>query len=114
MGLSVDGLSVEACADAKCSACDHAFCMQCRLPCHPGFSCSQARKQCRPKSSSFERLAIAEGWKACPMCQSMVEKVDESCDHMICVSCHHEFCWACLADRTVIYAHGNHFHEPTC
>mmetsp|Transcript_83068 Transcript_83068/g.178054 ORF Transcript_83068/g.178054 Transcript_83068/m.178054 type:complete len:99 (+) Transcript_83068:368-664(+) len=33
---------------------------------------------------------------------------------MTCPGCRHEFCWSCLCDRTVIYAHGNHFHAPTC
>jgi hypothetical protein len=33
---------------------------------------------------------------------------------MTCVKCGHEFCWTCLADRQVIYAHGNHFHAKDC
>lgn len=57
----------------------------------------------------------ALGIKACPRCRAMVEKQDdESCDHMTCAQCKHEFCWSCLADRSVIYAHGNHFHRPSC
>ena len=31
------------------------------------------------------------GWKACPMCRSTVEKVDDgSCDHMTCTICRFE------------------------
>jgi len=53
--------------------------------------------------------------KRCPRCRAPVEKLDEeSCDHMTCSRCRHEFCWSCLADRVAIYAHGNHFHRPRC
>merc|ERR1712217_447154 len=57
----------------------------------------------------------ALGYKACPRCRVIVEKADsDSCDHMTCAACSHEFCWSCLADRAAIYAHGNHFHRPSC
>eukprot|EP00415_Alexandrium_ostenfeldii_P003986 UN3986 len=53
--------------------------------------------------------------KRCPRCRAPVEKLDdESCDHMTCLQCRHEFCWSCMADRVAIYAHGNHFHRPRC
>jgi len=57
----------------------------------------------------------ALGCKICPRCRAVVQKADqESCDHMTCAQCNHEFCWTCLADRVAIYAHGNHFHRPAC
>eukprot|EP00928_Gymnodinium_smaydae_P017434 TRINITY_DN1665_c2_g1_i2.p1 TRINITY_DN1665_c2_g1~~TRINITY_DN1665_c2_g1_i2.p1 ORF type:complete len:559 (+),score=77.10 TRINITY_DN1665_c2_g1_i2:88-1677(+) len=66
-------------------------------------------------AAELRSLARRSGWKRCPRCQAVVEKADEdSCDHMTCVRCSHEFCWSCLADRRVIYAHGNHFHRPGC
>jgi len=63
----------------------------------------------------LERFALQNGMKVCPRCRAILEKADEdSCDHMTCAQCRHEFCWSCLADRRVIYAHGNHFHRPSC
>merc|ERR1719440_954489 len=55
-----------------------------------------------------------DSWKVCPRCRTIVEKMDDGCDHMICACCRYEFCWCCLADRSVIFAHGNHHHRPTC
>lgn len=74
-------------------------------------ACSALSSELDEVASAFSEL----GYKPCPRCRAMVEKLDdESCDHMTCAQCRHEFCWSCLADRFVIYAHGNHFHRPSC
>lgn len=65
-------------------------------------------------SQEFAELARLFNFKQCPACGNACEKEDEdSCDHMTCI-CGKEFCWSCLADRTVILHHGNHYHNPDC
>jgi len=69
------------------------------------------------RSFSFgelESAGHAAGFKCCPRCRVMVEKSGDGCEHMRCWQCGFEFCWLCLADRAVIYAHGNHYHRPNC
>eukprot|EP00931_Biecheleriopsis_adriatica_P105617 TRINITY_DN80178_c0_g1_i2.p1 TRINITY_DN80178_c0_g1~~TRINITY_DN80178_c0_g1_i2.p1 ORF type:complete len:218 (+),score=19.28 TRINITY_DN80178_c0_g1_i2:51-704(+) len=54
-------------------------------------------------------------FKICPGCACPLEKDDpDACDHMKCYNCRKEFCWTCMADRDVIKAHGNHYHDPSC
>mmetsp|Transcript_119105 Transcript_119105/g.362336 ORF Transcript_119105/g.362336 Transcript_119105/m.362336 type:complete len:478 (-) Transcript_119105:203-1636(-) len=83
----------------------------------PGTGRGAAAPQLRP-SPELEDASGAPalpGCKACPRCRAPVQKCDEaSCDHMTCTQCRHEFCWSCLADRVAIFAHGNHFHRPSC
>uniref|UniRef100_A0A7S4WBP3 RBR-type E3 ubiquitin transferase n=1 Tax=Alexandrium monilatum TaxID=311494 RepID=A0A7S4WBP3_9DINO len=68
-----------------------------------------------PDPQDSSGFFVALGVKGCPRCGTGVQKLDdESCDHMTCANCRHEFCWTCLADRRVIYAHGNHYHRPGC
>eukprot|EP00747_Dinoflagellata_sp_TGD_P208431 gnl/TRDRNA2_/TRDRNA2_81917_c0_seq1.p1 gnl/TRDRNA2_/TRDRNA2_81917_c0~~gnl/TRDRNA2_/TRDRNA2_81917_c0_seq1.p1 ORF type:complete len:649 (-),score=92.11 gnl/TRDRNA2_/TRDRNA2_81917_c0_seq1:109-2055(-) len=124
--------------NATCPSCSHAFCMDCRCPSHPGEDCEAALQaeddsQREAASRQYEdqeadeadtpaddlqrlaSLAYENGWKVCPRCRALVEKADsESCDHMTCLRCQHEFCWSCMADRRVIYAHGNHHHRRGC
>jgi len=65
-------------------------------------------------TASFAELVQVLGLKRCPRCGNACQKEDEdSCDHMRCI-CGMEFCWTCLADRTVIFHHGNHYHFPDC
>jgi len=79
-----------------------------------------SRRDVTPVGSRFvsvdlEDMAQDRGWKFCPRCRCIVEKADsESCSHMTCLRCRFEFCWNCSADRSVIAAHGNHFHRPSC
>lgn len=124
----------QSCEDSStCPRCEHDFCRDCRCGAHPGVSCEDAVQQrasvenalpgceaheirlVRHAAVELESLARENGWKVCPRCQAFTEKADaDSCDHMTCAQCRHEFCWSCLADRGVIYAHGNHHHFPSC
>lgn len=93
-----------------CPECRHSFCLDCRCPTHTGELCEEALQR-----EATHQCDPAEERKVCPRCRAWVEKADESaCDHMTCARCSHEFCWKCLADRAVIYAHGNHHHRPNC
>jgi len=129
-------------AVVECPACFGSFCDDCRCPAHTGFTCEEALcrfeenaswRQClvcatddskachegapsatRSEAGVFED-AGSRRLRVCPRCRAVVEKADkESCDHVTCISCSHEFCWDCLADRSVIYAHGNHHHRRGC
>jgi len=108
-------------ANAQCPVCSHMFCVDCRCPVHHGIDCEAAMKQrdqqmmLRFGSVGLADVAGPQSVKSCPRCNFLIEKADEdSCDHMTCVRCTHEFCWCCLADRKVIYAHGNHHHRQGC
>mmetsp|Transcript_99316 Transcript_99316/g.318664 ORF Transcript_99316/g.318664 Transcript_99316/m.318664 type:complete len:663 (+) Transcript_99316:93-2081(+) len=80
-------------------------------------SLSPLPRSAMQKSFSFGALESdvhLNGFKCCPRCRVGVEKSDDGCEHLRCWQCGHEFCWLCLADRKVIFAHGNHFHRPGC
>ena len=51
--------------------------------------------------SDFNELAqkiwLKANTRPCPQCQIPIEKAD-GCNHMVCHSCHHEFCWICRQD----------------
>jgi len=104
----------------RCPQCHHRLCMNCGLSWHDRCSCSEARARAhrrsqRDRSHEFDRLLQMLGWKRCPRCYVACEKSDpKACDHMTCTLCCHEFCWTCLADMKVIFAHGNHFHNRSC
>eukprot|EP00927_Polykrikos_kofoidii_P044278 TRINITY_DN38289_c0_g1_i1.p1 TRINITY_DN38289_c0_g1~~TRINITY_DN38289_c0_g1_i1.p1 ORF type:complete len:405 (-),score=31.37 TRINITY_DN38289_c0_g1_i1:184-1398(-) len=113
-------LSSATCTSARCSTCMHRFCVDCGLLWHPMCSCEEAigrsrRRRQREASRTFENVSGALGFKRCPRCGVACEKSTPSaCDHMTCSICSFEFCWSCMADRRVIYAHGNHYHFPSC
>jgi len=100
----------------RCPDCQACFCIICTLPAHPDMSCEDARKVKKREepqqiSAELQDLPIKE----CPRCGVLCEKADDAaCDHMTCYSCGKQFCWTCLEDREVIYAHGNHHHLPSC
>mmetsp|Transcript_29252 Transcript_29252/g.51180 ORF Transcript_29252/g.51180 Transcript_29252/m.51180 type:complete len:328 (-) Transcript_29252:56-1039(-) len=96
----------------KCKNCGKMFCISCMCPWHPHATCEQAQEAARKERERVLDMSHL-GVKKCPGCKTLVEKSDDGCDHMIC-TCGYEFCWSCLADRTVIYAHGNHYHHPAC
>ncbi|KAI9019881.1 hypothetical protein DFJ74DRAFT_141126 [Hyaloraphidium curvatum] len=44
--------------------------------------------------AAFNAIADREGWKKCPFCGIMVEKVD-GCNHITCTRCRNHFCYRC-------------------
>lgn len=120
--------SAAPCGHARCPSCRHSFCTECRRPAHRGVDCEEAfelEQDRRAQATGAQDMADEEdaqgqlaldcGGKCCPRCRAVIMKADEdSCDHMTCAQCRHEFCWSCLADRSVIYAHGCHHHRSSC
>mmetsp|Transcript_55543 Transcript_55543/g.102760 ORF Transcript_55543/g.102760 Transcript_55543/m.102760 type:complete len:324 (+) Transcript_55543:47-1018(+) len=104
----------------RCPSCQRRVCAHCGRTWSRLHSCELAADMAgeldkRLASLEFDSFAGALGLKRCPACGSGCEKADQdSCDHMTCLNCRHEFCWTCLADRTVILHHGNHYHKPDC
>mmetsp|Transcript_127631 Transcript_127631/g.367268 ORF Transcript_127631/g.367268 Transcript_127631/m.367268 type:complete len:348 (-) Transcript_127631:215-1258(-) len=104
----------------RCPSCTQRFCLVCGQGAHPRHTCEEARRgraKRQPEAAAANPLPNAPGIdvKECPRCSVRICKAnEEDCDHMTCRQCRKEFCWQCLADRQVIYAHGNHFHKPTC
>mmetsp|Transcript_76331 Transcript_76331/g.220571 ORF Transcript_76331/g.220571 Transcript_76331/m.220571 type:complete len:224 (+) Transcript_76331:196-867(+) len=104
----------------RCPACSNNFCLICGQHSHPRFTCEQARRgraRRQPESSDTADYESLEGLcvKPWPRCREGICKANEDdCDHMVCRNCKKEFCWQCFADREVISAHGNHFHERHC
>lgn len=113
-----DGEGCEAAlsrAQSRRSSCDEASASQMSaFPSRaaPGEVCRVASLTHLPED--LEMAAYLNGFKQCPRCRVVVEKCDDGCEHMRCWQCGHEFCWLCMADRAVIFAHGNHYHRMTC
>lgn len=123
------GCDIGSCS---CPSCGHVFCLACRCEAHGGSSCQWALQhncvfhaalqlEANGKTESTVCNTVSGSCvdssclKVCPRCRACVEKADkDSCDHVTCARCRHEFCWACSADRTIILAHGNHYHWPHC
>lgn len=107
-------------AGASCLRCRRRFCTKCKLIWSAGHKCDVAQALIHYREQlvtqlEFDEYAEPLGLKQCPGCDNACEKSDpDECDHMKCFSCRKEFCWTCLADRTVILHHGNHYHRPDC
>lgn len=73
-----------------CRTCNSNTCRHCRAPAHAGI-CSEDED-----STAVLGLAKEKGWKACPGCKNMIERVD-GCLHMTCTRCPNrtEFCYNC-------------------
>lgn len=105
-------------SSSLCPSCHHYFCADCRCAIHPDITCEAALKKQEGNICTASlplEITDQQNLKKCPRCSFLIEKCDvDSCDHMTCTRCSHEFCWACLADRRVISAHGNHHHRTFC
>ena len=95
-----------------CLRCRHKTCFTHKTPWHTGLTCSQYDLKMDPKVQASLQW-ITQNTKQCPKCAYRIEKND-GCDHMTCIQCHYEFCWACLADFNQIRADGNHRHDSNC
>ncbi|KAI4861083.1 hypothetical protein F4820DRAFT_82213 [Hypoxylon rubiginosum] len=72
---------------AACRACRSTTCRMCRNPTHAGICPQDVGMQ------QAVALAAQNGWKPCPRCRNMVERI-YGCNHMTC-RCGGEFCYVC-------------------
>ncbi|KAJ6525855.1 hypothetical protein B0H10DRAFT_2156894 [Mycena sp. CBHHK59/15] len=79
--------------------------LTCPLPRCAGMWCKQCNQRVSPNArhscdgeAETQDLARRAGWKTCPGCSILTEKI-EGCDHMTCPvpHCHSHFCYACGA-----------------
>jgi len=91
----------------------HRFCFECGEAVHWPLTCERLAEWKNRVSdeigkvdgengdSGFNELAqkiwLKANTRPCPKCQVPIEKAD-GCNHMVCHSCHHEFCWICRQD----------------
>ena len=73
-----------------CTKCRWRTCTLCGKKEHAGV-CAEDKE-----GKELLRLATQKGWKSCPRCSRVVDKVD-GCLHMTC-KCGHQWCWSCLKD----------------
>ncbi|KAI6081696.1 hypothetical protein F4821DRAFT_248642 [Hypoxylon rubiginosum] len=76
--------------NAACRACRSTTCRMCRNPAHSGICPQDVGMQ------QATALAAQNGWRRCPRCSNMVEKIS-GCDHMTC-RCRAEFSYTTGAD----------------
>ena len=85
----------------KCLTCGTEVCFKCRDEWHgEDVTCEQ------------HLHSQLEGWASqnkdnvsfCPCCRTKIEK-NQGCNHMTCVYCRYEFCWACGESATSAEGH---------
>jgi len=85
----------------SCVACDFRQCVTHKTAWHEGETCKEHNARMTGQQHQHEEAAshnkIEETTKACPKCESRIEK-NEGCDHMTCLKCSYQFCWACKCD----------------
>lgn len=102
----------------------HRFCAHCENGPHRGMTCDERQEQIDQHKKAEQdmkqeddawRVAMAQGWKPCPMRCSFGGgfKNSEECDHVTC-ECGFEFCWDCGIARKVAIVHDNRWHKPSC
>eukprot|EP01010_Urceolus_cornutus_P001853 NODE_242_length_1945_cov_224.710970_g192_i0.p1 GENE.NODE_242_length_1945_cov_224.710970_g192_i0~~NODE_242_length_1945_cov_224.710970_g192_i0.p1 ORF type:complete len:548 (+),score=98.91 NODE_242_length_1945_cov_224.710970_g192_i0:142-1785(+) len=78
--------------------CGYRSCFHCGLEAHAPVKCSDLRAwQLKEKGEGENSKWVFANTKACPECQSPIQKND-GCNHMTCTKCRHEFCWVCTLD----------------
>ena len=110
-----------------CCQKGHLFCRSCDNGPHPMLSCEQQKQRLDLQRSQEDReraqredkavwqSALASGWKPCPRRCAFGGgfKASDECDHVTC-QCGFEFCWDCGVARSLLLAHDNRWHKPSC
>ncbi|CAA7265212.1 unnamed protein product [Cyclocybe aegerita] len=82
-----------------CPSCFSSICPVCGEETHEGMTCEERRIHHDPAEQDHlnDELAERNGYKRCPHCRLLTEKI-EGCNHMQCKpGCGAHFCWRCLA-----------------
>ena len=83
-GFDMGGLSRKK---LSCNVCQYEYCFFCTEKWHGSRKCIKAIDE------DFERWAVGNNVKFCPMCKRRVEKRG-GCPNMSCI-CGHTWCWRC-------------------
>lgn len=81
--------------------CRKEFCNKCKQPWHEGKTCQEVREQMPPEirqiTEDMERIEveIKKNTKECPRCHNKIEKMNETCNMVVCWYCDLKFCWLC-------------------
>eukprot|EP00670_Eutreptiella_braarudii_P010211 CAMPEP_0174311368 /NCGR_PEP_ID=MMETSP0810-20121108/3671_1 /TAXON_ID=73025 ORGANISM="Eutreptiella gymnastica-like, Strain CCMP1594" /NCGR_SAMPLE_ID=MMETSP0810 /ASSEMBLY_ACC=CAM_ASM_000659 /LENGTH=499 /DNA_ID=CAMNT_0015419593 /DNA_START=109 /DNA_END=1605 /DNA_ORIENTATION=- len=95
--------------------CGHKFCFICLEEAHAPVKCEKLRLwRKKEKGESENAKWLYANTKACPACESPIQKND-GCNHMVCSKCKHDFCWVCLGPWS---KHGSswfkcNYYDPT-
>lgn len=87
----------------KCIACSYAFCGKGCGSAHPNMTCKEALENKKKRKGEneqkneqlFQLLVRNENVKLCPQCKAYSQKID-GCNHVKCLKCKYEYCFACL------------------
>ncbi|KAJ3045789.1 E3 ubiquitin-protein ligase rnf14 [Rhizophlyctis rosea] len=80
---------------AKCPTCAHDWCQTCQSPdTHAPFTCAEYQQISKEGDLEFEKVVKEGGWRRCPECEAVCEKVD-GCNKMLCKICQAPFCYVC-------------------
>lgn len=89
----------EVIIQSECPECNRLFCVECKVPWHPGITCEEFRKLGNDERSNEDimlmNLAKKKKWIRCPRCKFYVERT-EGCLFIKC-RCGHSFCYNCGA-----------------
>jgi hypothetical protein len=91
----------------QCPACSSTICPSCDEETHEGMPCEEKiRRDAAEQERLDEELAASSGFKRCPSCSAMIEKID-GCNRVAC-RCGAHICWTCMAafqNSTDTYSH---------
>ncbi|KAK8122593.1 hypothetical protein PG984_011263 [Apiospora sp. TS-2023a] len=89
-----------------CWDCEVKTCLTCRKAAHDGACDEELLKKSREADEKLFRLAEEKGWKKCPACHAMIERLD-GCNFLTC-PCGQGFCYKCgIAEQHEL----DHFHD---
>lgn len=104
----------------ECLECHRLFCAPCKVPFHAGLSCAEFQALPPGERSAEDRalLQLAEeaGWKRCPQCGAVVDRLPGGCNFMVCrAPCRTAFCYNCGVRYIHTRATANNAHgQPGC
>eukprot|EP01084_Bolivina_argentea_P298678 514741_1 len=83
----------------NCTECMRQYCLNCNVDYHFGLTC-ETYKLSKDSDKSLgvflNKYKSDSSTKQCPNCNTITDKLKNTCNHATCVYCHAHFCWKCL------------------